>query len=98
MSGNLRVSRRVTRHNQHMVQYCYEARLDEEPGLEGEIIIRFFIMLGGDVDRVELVESTMDDEELITCIKEQVRRWRFAEPEGRYLRRVDWPFYFPHGP
>ncbi len=60
---------------------CYEGRLRVKPTLEGKIVIRFTIGVGGRATKVAVAENATADSALGACVVEKVRNMRFAKPE-----------------
>ncbi len=77
------------------IQYCYEKELAQDPELSGKLSVSWRIMLDGKVGKV-LVESGLGHKRLEGCVKRQIERWRFPEPEGG-MCRVKFPFVFDPG-
>lgn len=59
---------------------CYKIRLRENPGLRGRVEVRIAIDEQGKVSWAEIISSTMDDEELHSCIISRIRRWNDFGP------------------
>lgn len=66
---------------------CYELALERDPTLQGGLDLQFEVVgdedVGGLVDSVELLEtSELQDEEMITCMRETLLSTIFPAPEG----------------
>jgi hypothetical protein len=64
------------------IQRCYELGLAREPQLKGKITIRFVIERDGSVRRVRLVDSAVQDDEVMRCVVAEFYRLHFPEPNG----------------
>jgi len=75
------ITRIVLSHNQ-AIQDCYKQALKKEPNLKGKVVIRFSITPDGGVDQVQILESTIDYEPMLTCMTNRIRRWNdFGESD-----------------
>ncbi|MGQ9852014.1 MAG: AgmX/PglI C-terminal domain-containing protein [Candidatus Oleimicrobiaceae bacterium] len=85
----------LARHNQE-IQECYRQRVKINPSLEGRIDLRFEVAPDGSVSRVEVVESTLDDAELESCLVSSMLRWndfgRCAPQKGPHVYRQQYTF------
>lgn len=85
---------RVIRQHRREIRACYEAELQRDPDLEGRIVVSFVIDPSGGVARASIGSSTMNNGGVESCITTRVRRWRFPEPRGGGIVRVNYPFSF----
>ncbi len=85
----------LARHNQE-IQECYRQRVKINPSLEGRIDVRFEVAPDGSVSKVEIVESTLGDAELESCLVNCMLRWndfgRCARQEGPHVYRQQYTF------
>lgn len=88
---------RVIRQHRREIRACYESELQRNPSLEGRIVVGFVIDPTGQVARASIGTSTMNNNAVEECIALRVRRWRFPEPKGGGLVRVNYPFTFVAG-
>lgn len=88
---------RVIRQHRREIRSCYEQELQRNPGLEGRVVVSFVIDPTGQVARANVGTSTMGNKTVEDCITLRVRRWRFPEPKGGGLVRVNYPFTFVSG-
>jgi len=64
------------------VKYCYDAQLNGNPELPGDILkIRFVIGSSGSVDSCSIVSSSLGNASLQECLCRMIRRWPFPAPE-----------------
>jgi len=59
------------------VQNCYERRLKENPNIGGRLAISLDIVSGA-VKTVRIDENGTGDKGIESCVKKEVRRWRFG--------------------
>lgn len=90
------IIRRVIRERRREVQACYEAELQRNPDLSGRVVFNFVITPDGSVASATVKESSLNNSDVESCIANRMRRWRFPEPRGGGLVRVDYPFQFSH--
>ena len=82
----------VVRQNRDAIRGCYQRQLRRDPTLGGKVVVRFKIVHDGTVSRAEIAESTMNDVNVESCIRQEVQTWMFAEPEGGGHVIVNYPF------
>ena len=75
------------------IKACYERALKRNPNLSGKIKVRWTITAAGTVSAVEIEEDNLGDNEVSSCIKGLVIRWRFPAPSGGSVEVV-YPFVF----
>jgi hypothetical protein len=75
------------------IKACYERALKRNPNLSGKIKVRWTITAAGTVAHVDIEEDNMGDNEVSSCIKGLVSRWRFPAPSGGSVDVV-YPFVF----
>jgi TonB family protein len=75
------------------IKACYERALKRNPNLSGKVKVRWTITAAGTVSAVEIEEDSMGDNEVSSCIKGLVSRWRFPAPSGGSVDVV-YPFVF----
>ena len=75
------------------IKACYERALKRNPNLSGKVKVRWTITAAGTVSSVEIEEDNLGDNEVSSCIKGLVIRWRFPAPSGGSVDVV-YPFVF----
>jgi outer membrane biosynthesis protein TonB len=75
------------------IKACYERALKRNPNLSGKIVIHWTITAAGTVSGVDVETDTMGDNEVSSCIKSLIARWRFPAPSGGSVE-VSFPFVF----
>jgi outer membrane biosynthesis protein TonB len=63
------------------VRQCYERKLRTDPMLQGTLSVRLKIGTGGTVQGVQ-VGGSLRDAEVVACVRERARTWRFPGPAG----------------
>jgi hypothetical protein len=63
------------------IERCYQRMLNDQPDLEGRIVLQFEINGRGRVENAQLRENDVGDA-VGDCILGRVRRWRFDEPDN----------------
>lgn len=84
----------MTREKYREFRLCYPPALEASTTLDGVLTVSFVIAADGSVASAETVHSTLDHEEMETCVCERILRWRFPEPEGGVSVAVTHPFVF----
>jgi len=75
------------------VEYCYQKRAKINPNLRGRIDLEVEIAPDGKVTRANVINSTLDDKDLDTCILRAIKRWRFGAVDTGIVR-IRVPFIF----
>jgi hypothetical protein len=84
-SGDGDVIKAVIRRYRGQIKYCYDARLKENPSLEGRIDVAFTVTRGR-VTSANILGNTTGDAQLGSCIARKVESWRFdAEVEAEVV-------------
>ncbi|WP_223643848.1 AgmX/PglI C-terminal domain-containing protein [Corallococcus sp. EGB] len=78
------------------IQRCYENGLKRDPSLKGKVMVRFNLTPEGRASDVEVEESTLRSEEVISCIKTTIRGWTFPFKPSSEVS-VSYPFIFSPG-
>lgn len=75
------VTKVILAHNR-AIQDCYKQALKKHPELRGKVVVRFSVTPEGLVDLVEVINSTIDHEQMLNCIVNRIRRWNdFGESD-----------------
>lgn len=90
----------VVRAGKEQIRHCYEKELQlgHEPELSGRIDTQFTIGGDGSVVEVKILENTMENEAVASCIENAVRGWRFPAPSGGRTVVVNYPWIFRQCP
>lgn len=78
-SRTTRTAEHVTRvlmsHNR-AIQDCYKQVIKNTPDLKGKVGVRISVNPQGSVELVEIIESTINNDKMLRCIVNRIRRWR----------------------
>jgi hypothetical protein len=74
------------------VRACYEAQLQSNPGLAGQVTMKFAIDGGGDVASAAVERSTLGNAQVEGCIAQRLKTWKFPKPVGGVTVKVNYPF------
>lgn len=96
ISGSLdrEIIRRIIRQHRAEYQYCYEKELNKKRDLNGKIVVKFTIAGNGSVIQASVVESSMGNADVESCLTARIQRWVFPEPKGGGMVVVNYPFVF----
>lgn len=79
--------------NMGAVKACYERALKRNPTLSGKLVVFWTVTEAGTVTGFDVEQDTLNDPEVVSCIKALVLRWRFPRPSGGSVD-VSYPFLF----
>ncbi|MHB1846572.1 MAG: AgmX/PglI C-terminal domain-containing protein, partial [Deltaproteobacteria bacterium] len=72
---------------------CYEKELKLNPSLKGKLAVRITIATTGRVGDIEIDEDTLHSDEVVSCIKSQIRFWHFPfTPDSDTAVQFSWNF------
>lgn len=74
------------------VRACYEAQLQLNPGLAGQVTMAFIIDGMGGVSSSQVSRSTLGNPLTENCIATKMRGWKFPKPVGGVDVKVNYPF------
>jgi hypothetical protein len=91
------VQKRIREDFLPMAKECYDAALERDGGLSGRMVFQFVIVgdesVGGVVESAELdPSSTLDEGELVTCMRESLLSVTFPPPKRGGRVTVTFPF------
>lgn len=89
--------RRTVRAHINEIRHCYNRGLTRDPNLRGRIAVRFSIGPVGKVVRAAVVDNSLGDRDVGTCVSQAVRRWQFPRPSGGGSAMVTYPFSLSPG-
>jgi hypothetical protein len=99
--GGLRAEavRRIIRSRFEGPNRCFAEGFRRKPQLAGTVQLRFTILPSGEVTKLRLL-TTLLDEKVVECIENEVAKWRFPPVNERPTRVVYPLLYHPchHGP
>jgi len=86
---------RVVRQNMASLQYAYNQRLKDNPGMQGRVTVKWAIDEFGNVIFCKLVGSTISDPTFEETVVEKIRRWAFGKIDiPGDVTEVEYPFVF----
>jgi len=75
-------------------KWCYSRELDKDPNLYGKVTVTFTISKGGRVSEASVLNSSMNDLNVESCVLRTIRRINFPPPDGGGEVIVTYPFLF----
>lgn len=91
------IIQRVVREHRREIRACYEAELQRNPSLEGRVSIGWVISPSGTVAAAQVENSTLNSSAVEQCMTRRILQWRFPEPRGGGIVRVNYPFVLSPG-
>ncbi|OQX85535.1 hypothetical protein B6D60_07665 [candidate division KSB1 bacterium 4484_87] len=58
------------------IQNCYQQAVRQNPGLRGKVTFRIAVSPAGRVVDVQILESTIENEKMLRCMVNRIKRWR----------------------
>jgi pSer/pThr/pTyr-binding forkhead associated (FHA) protein/outer membrane biosynthesis protein TonB len=86
--------RRIIRRSRNRFKYCYEQELQRNPDLAGKVKVKFVISGQGKVLVAQVIENTMNNGKVASCIRRQTERLAFPAARGGGTTTVRYPFMF----
>lgn len=84
--------RKIALKNQASLKYCFQKAQARNPELSGKIVVRLTIDGDGNVTDVSVEQSTIDDQEMVSCVLRMVKRWKFPATGGEV--NITFPLVF----
>jgi TonB family protein len=75
-------------------KWCYSRELDKDPNLYGKVTVTFTISKEGRVSEALVLNSSMNDMNVESCVLRTIRRINFPRPDGGGEVIVTYPFLF----
>ena len=85
---------RVIQEHQSEIKYCYETQLNRNTSLAGKVTVLFTIDETGTVSDSQVSETTLNNTDTERCMLAKIRRWKFPEPAGNGVVKVNFPWIF----
>jgi len=81
--------------DQHIddITYCYEVALISDPSIVGKAVYEWRIMMNGSVGDVRILNASIQNQEILGCIKRSIKTWTFPQPHRAQVA-VSYPFVF----
>ena len=84
---------RVVSRRSKTIRYCYSKELQRYRDLKGKVKLMWIIGTSGKVEKVAVIQDTIKNSRMNSCLKRQVKRWRFSKPKGGKCK-IMYPFIF----
>lgn len=91
------IIRSVVRRNRKSIKACYEAELQKNRTLSGEVKVKFTVAPTGRVISSITESTSLRNATVESCMNSRIRRWVFPEPRGGQMVIVKYPFRFHAG-
>jgi TonB family protein len=75
-------------------KYCYEKGLLRDANIYGKVAVTFTIGADGRVEQAEILQASLEDNNVQQCVLRTVRHIRFPKPRGGGEVIVTYPFLF----
>lgn len=81
--------------DQHIddITYCYEVALISDPSIVGKAVYEWRILMNGSVGDVHILDASIQNQEILGCIKKSIKTWTFPQPHRDQVL-VSYPFVF----
>ena len=81
--------------DQHIddITYCYEVALISDPSIVGKAVYEWRILMNGSVSDVHILNASIQNQEILGCIKRSIKTWTFPQPHRAQVL-VSYPFVF----
>ena len=76
-SLNRRLIQKVVRLHENEIRHCYEVALQKDKTLQGTVTTLFGVRETGIVDKVLIMESTLNNRDVERCIADTIKNWEF---------------------
>jgi len=83
---------RIIRTHFDEVKSCYDQELYRQPTLAGRILVQFTIAPSGKVSAASVLQSTLGNAYVESCVVAAVRRWEFPKPLDHLPVTFSYPF------
>jgi hypothetical protein len=87
-------ARRIIASHNDEITACFEKGLLRDPDFGGGVKVRMVIAAEGNVANADVVESTVDAEDVESCIVKRVESWTFPETGDGRVKVLTTPFRF----
>lgn len=76
------IVKRVVRQWLPQLRYCYDVRRNQNPMLQGKVVLQWVINAEGNVEKAAVSTSSHADATLDACLVSRVKAMQFPKPEG----------------
>jgi len=84
---------RTVNAGRYQLRLCYELALRRNQNATGSMEWRWLIDSTGRISDINLLDTSIRDDDLIRCIRDKIAHWRFPKPSGGSVE-VSYPFEF----
>ncbi len=77
----------------YQIRLCYELALRRNQTAQGSMEWTWKIDTQGKINGINLIKSSIKDEEFVRCVRDKIASWRFPKPSGGSVE-VRYPFEF----
>ena len=86
----------VIQENVAYVNQCYLSALPTLPDLQGDLVTQFEILKSGQIQDVKILNSTLQNEPVETCMKNQLIQFQFPKvPIDKVALKYTFSFFPP---
>ena len=84
---------RTVASGRYQIRLCYELALRRNQAAQGSMEWKWRIDSQGKISGIDLLRSSIKDEDLVRCVRDKIASWRFPKPVGGSIE-VRYPFEF----
>jgi hypothetical protein len=84
---------RTVSSGRYQIRLCYELALRRNQTAKGSMEWKWKIDTQGKISGLDLLHSSIKDEELVRCVRDKIAAWKFPKPTGGSVE-VRYPFEF----
>lgn len=82
----------------YQLHSCYELERRHKRSLMGRISVNWQVTQNGRTQKVHITKNTMNNRHIASCVREHIRKWRFARSKRRGMNVIKAIFKFIHPP
>ncbi len=86
--------RRYIQSKLDQIRFCYQKEVQVHPNLAGQIKAEWIILPTGNVAKVRIGQSSLNNNAVESCVVSRIQTWRFPSPKGGGTVKVSYPFIF----
>jgi len=79
------------------IRGCYQRARQRDPGLSGELVVRFEVSGDGTIGTASIKHSSLENSAVEACVREQFLLMKFTRPPGNKTVSVNYPIVFSPG-
>ena len=85
---------RVVKQRMGEIRGCFQRASQHDPGLSGEVVVRFQVTASGAIGSATIKRSTLGNSVVEACIREQFLKMVFPRPPGNKTIQATYPVVF----